>query len=314
MNRYPDEIREKVENHLDMVLRADPSGAKDLNVCRVYSPEVNTKEKLRELLAKALDDDEDVDGQLSQSTLQRMVDTYLVGRKCTIEFNQSDHNACPKCKTMNYAVLQFHYEAKQLQQRYNKEFGVLPRPFSEEIQTNSDRLMSQLETKRYQENETLREFVEHNQRDAAIRKTVKSWSDYFRDVENSYRRLNLSGNGWNSMPNHAIVTHHDDMTKVDLPHFVVNASADITHWRFDVNAHVSAVTKESVIFSHEQGTGAKNASAIIEMILLDHIVRCKGESIKVIVSDNAAVGKNWLTTIALPQYIVDQGRGWQTSQ
>lgn len=43
------------------------------------------------------------------------------------------------------------------------------------------------------------------------------------------------------------------------------------------------------------------------MILLDHIIRCRGEGIKVLVSDNAAVGKNWLTTVALPQYIVDQG-------
>lgn len=61
------------------------------------------------------------------------------------------------------------------------------------------------------------------------------------------------------------------------------------------------------MFSHEQGSGAKNASATVEEIILDHIVRCKGESVKVIISGNASVGKNWLTTIALPQYMVDQG-------
>lgn len=163
MNRYPDHIREKVENHLDMVLRADPAGANGLNVCRVYSPEVNTKEKLRKLLAKALDEDGDVDEQLSQSTLQRMVDTYLKRRKCTIEFTQNDHKACPNCKALNYAVLQFHYEAKQLEQQYNAEFGKLPRPLDEELQGKSDRFLLQLETKRYQEKEALQEFVEHNQ-------------------------------------------------------------------------------------------------------------------------------------------------------
>lgn len=44
MNRYPDSVRERVENHLDMVLRADPAGSTGLNVCRVYSPEINTQE------------------------------------------------------------------------------------------------------------------------------------------------------------------------------------------------------------------------------------------------------------------------------
>ena len=44
MNRYPDYIRDKVGNHLDMVLRADPTGSCGLNICRVYSPEISTKE------------------------------------------------------------------------------------------------------------------------------------------------------------------------------------------------------------------------------------------------------------------------------
>ena len=150
-------------------------------------------------------------------------------------------------------------------------------------------------------------FVEHKERDAVIRAAVTEWSDFFRDAENSYRRLNVCGDGWTSLQNYAVVTHQDDMTKVDLPHFLVNASADITRWRFDMNALVSAVTKYAVIFSHEQGTGSKNASAIIEMILIDHLVRRKGESIRIIVSDNASVGKNWLSSIVLPQYMVDQG-------
>lgn len=290
MNRYPDHIREKVENHLDMVLCADPAGRSGLNVCRVYSPEVNTKEKLRKVLRTALEEDVEIDKQLSDSTLQRMVNRYLETRKCRIEFSQRDHNACPNCKTLNYAVLQYHYEVKQLQQQYNSEISRLMRPFDECTQGKSDRLLADLETKKYQEEEALRTFVEHNLRDAEIRKTVKLWSDFFRTVENRYRELRVTGSEWNSMYNHAMITHQDDMTKVDLPHFMVNVSADITRWRFDVNAHVNAVTKEAIIFSHEQGTGSKNASAIMEMILIDHLVRCKGEAIKVIVSDKASVG------------------------
>lgn len=40
---------------------------------------------------------------------------------------------------------------------------------------------------------------------------------------------------------------------------------------------------------------------------MNHVLSCRGEAIKVILSDNASVGKNWLTTVALPQYLVDQG-------
>lgn len=97
------------------------------------------------------------------------------------------------------------------------------------------------------------------------------------------------------------------MTKVDIRKFPVSVTSDITRWRYDVNAHCSSVTGESIVFSHEQGPGSKTASSIIEMIFLDHILRCKGKMIKIEVSDNAPVGKNWMTTIALPQYLVDQG-------
>lgn len=205
-----------------------------------------------------------------------MVDAYLTKRKCKIQFNQNDHNACPNCKSLNYAVLLLHYELKQLERRYNEEFMNSPSPFDREVFNECKILVRQMELKKYQEQETLAEFVEHNHRDANIRKTVKSWSDHFRRTENNYRHMNHLGNGWNSLADHAVITHQNDMTKVDLPHFMVNASADITRWRFDVNAHVSSVTKEAVVFSHEQGTGSKNASAIVEMILLDHLVRCRG--------------------------------------
>ena len=90
--------------------------------------------------------------------------------------------------------------------------------------------------------------------------------------------------------------HQDDMSKVDLPHFFVSASSNITRWRFDVNGHVSAVTVDAIVLSHEQRTGPKNVSAIIEEILLTNLLCWRGESIIVIISDNAAVGENWMTT------------------
>lgn len=87
------------------------------------------------------------------------------------------------------------------------------------------------------------------------------------------------------------------MSKVDLPSIVMEASFDITRWRFDLNAHVSAVTDHALVLSHEQGCGVKSSSVIMEMILLEHIVNCRGERIKMVVSDCASVGRSWLTTV-----------------
>ena len=92
---------------------------------------------------------------------------------------------------------------------------------------------------------------------------------------------------WRQRPNHALLTHQDDMTKVDLPHFVTEASGDITRWRYDINAHVNAINGNCVVLLHEQGPGSKNATAIAEGIILDHILTYAGEGIKIIVSDNA---------------------------
>lgn len=89
---------------------------------------------------------------------------------------------------------------------------------------------------------------------------VKMMGDHFRGVERSFHQLKVyerPSQGWNTLLGHACITHQDDMTKVDLPYFVESASADITRWRFDVNAHVSAVTNDAVVFSHDQGAGSK---------------------------------------------------------
>lgn len=114
MNRYPVVVRESIETYLDMVLRADLGASDGVNVCRFYSPEIHTQEKLRKLLANQLAEEEVFSEPISSTTLQRMIGEYLQARKCEISFTQSDHNACPTCKTLQYAILQFSYESKVL--------------------------------------------------------------------------------------------------------------------------------------------------------------------------------------------------------
>lgn len=317
LNRYPDSVRNKVERQLDMVLRADPAGSSGESVCRVYSPEINTQDKLRKVLRLALDMEDSTEAELSSSTLQRMVKDYLKRRNySTIAFTQSDHNACPNCKTLHYAVLQYHHERMYLQREFDKLSRSFPLQACDQQRYNV--LSKEIEAKGFQEEECLKELRVHNARDARIRAYVKKLSDHCRKVEVQYQRLQSSRSQrldfystesveWNLFADRACITHQDDMSKLDLPHFVVSASSDITRWRFDVNAHCSSVTNDAIVLSHEQGTGSKNASAIVEEIILSHLLSCRGESIKVIVSDNASVGKNWMTTVALPQYLVDQG-------
>ena len=316
MNRFPESVRERIESHLDMVLRADPAGSSGESVCRVYSPELNTQEKLRESLRNALMCDVFGDTDISASSLQRMVNEYLRERNfMSISFAQSDHNACPTCKTLQMAVLQYHHDHVFLK----REWEVMlkkERPMVEKDQLLLEEKRREMVMKKFQEDVCVRELQKHNIRDAHIRGYLKRLSDHFRGIENKYRQLRrdqaqLIGTGvrtrWCQFLDRACILHQDDMTKVDLPQFVVSASSDITRWRFGVNAHVSSVTNDATIFSCEQGAGPKNSSSILEKILLNHLLQCTGESILVVVSDNAAVGKNWLTTVAFPQYVVDQG-------
>lgn len=86
----------------------------------------------------------------------------------------------------------------------------------------------------------------------------------------------------------------------------MTASSNITRFRFDVIAHVNTVTNECIFLTHELGAPAKNSVEIVESTLIDHLLRCNNESIKFIVSDNAAVSKSWTTCVALPQYLVEQ--------
>lgn len=174
-------------------------------------------------------------------------------------------------------------------------------------QERLDAVDTELSVKRYQDSSILKELTYQNARDAMVRKFLKDMTDFFRNVENSYRQLGRNAPfEWRGRHDHAIFTQQDDMKKVDLPCFVRTAPSDITMWRHDVNAHVNAINDESMMFSHDQVGGFKNASSIME-VLLDHVLRCKREGIKVVASDNPRVGRTWITVFALPQYILDQG-------
>lgn len=196
MNRYSDAVREKIETYLDMILRADPGASDGVNTCRVYSPEINTQEKLRRVLEKQLDDEDVADEPISSSTLQRMINSYLRERNCNISFTQSDHNTCPICKILHYALLRFNYERKMLESK-KIILGSNPRPFSWFQQEEVDSVASDLEAKAYQESACLKELREHNIRDAKIRKFIKDLTDYFRPIENSYRAMGSNAPlGW----------------------------------------------------------------------------------------------------------------------
>ena len=311
MNRLAEHVVQNVERHLDMILRSDPAASDGSHVCRVYAPEINTHEKLRKAIATRVKADI-LEASMSPSSLRRMVAGYLAKRGCRISFTQADHNACPTCKSFQYEILHLHYEEKQLKERVTAVTQESLAAYEEEgpsFGAGASMLREQLSICQYRSEECIGEMKMHNERDARIRGFLKRVADHFRATENRYRAdgSNPLPSNWRSRSDLALFTHQDDMTKVDLPHIIVSASADITRWRFDVNAHVNAITGDCHVFSHDQGTGSKNASTIFEEVLLDHILSCSGESIKIVVSDNAAVGKNWITTVALPQYFVDQG-------
>lgn len=103
-----------------------------------------------------------------------------------------------------------------------------------------------------------------------------------------------------SASEHAIIPHQDGMIKLDLPYFIVTASSNIASFRYDLNVHINVVTNEDIILSHGIGAKDKNRGQRMKWILIDHLLRCRGESVKIIVSDNFSVGKIWLTTVAMP--------------
>ena len=110
INRYSDAIRSKIEPHMDMILRADHGASDGVNICRAYSPEINTQEKLRAVLGRHLEAEEFENMHISNRSLQRMKDEHLELQNSSIKLTQSDPNACPLCKTLKDALLQLIFE------------------------------------------------------------------------------------------------------------------------------------------------------------------------------------------------------------
>lgn len=131
----------KDEAHLDMILRADPGASDGIITCRVYSPEINTQDKLRKVFARQLGEEDSAEIPLSASTLQRMLNEYLKARKCRISFSQSDHNTYPTCETLRYAVLQFSFDVKSLAAKRDR-LSQLPRPLTRTNRECLDTAMS----------------------------------------------------------------------------------------------------------------------------------------------------------------------------
>lgn len=136
MNRCSAAARRRIEQELDMVLRPVPAATDGTIACRVYSPEINTQSKLRELISARIGEDV-TEGPLQPSTLQRMVNDYLTSRGCRLSFTESDHNACPNYQTLQLALLSFDAERKMLDAELKRLWDcpaptltALPRVFS----------------------------------------------------------------------------------------------------------------------------------------------------------------------------------------
>ena len=158
----------------------------------MYSPEIFSQDRLRKVLKAAIRSGYAEEPGIAASTLQRMVDDYLKRRKYShISFTQSDLNARPNCKTLSYAVLRYHHEWLIM----HRELSALSQKKPPPVQSDQDRfdiLSDEAAAKRFQEDECVGILKVHNSRDGRIQNAVKKLSDYFREVENKYRKIVLS--------------------------------------------------------------------------------------------------------------------------
>lgn len=113
---------------------------------------------------------------------------------------------------------------------------------------------------------------------------------------------------WNSLSQGSgLLTHADDMSAINLSHLVLHSVSELTRLAYSVNAHVSPITSLATVFSTEQGEGPHDSSSIFEKALLDHLLTCRGERIKIVWSDCACVGRSYASCVAFPQFLVDSG-------
>lgn len=89
-------------------------GLQVFNICRVHSPEINTQEKLRKVFVRLLNADDATEILMSDSALQIIINNYMKSRNVRLDFKQTDHSACPNCKSLQYAALQYNQKVKEL--------------------------------------------------------------------------------------------------------------------------------------------------------------------------------------------------------
>ncbi len=215
MNKLPHAVRVRVEQELDMVTRADPGAADNSVTVRVYNPEVNTYEKLINLLLDGIGDDAEI--SVHPSTVRRTVHSYLAEKGFRISFTKRDHNSCPNCKEMSHAALRFHHEGKRLCKILKESSSI----------GNADhmQMVNDLERARYQEMETINLLNVHQTRHLHIRRTINKLVTYFKGKENEYRRVESPPFQWRARQGHSHVSHQDASTKIDLPSIVVERRA-----------------------------------------------------------------------------------------
>lgn len=83
INRLPQQTRDRVEVHLDIVLLPDPGGSDGFNICRLYSPYINTYGKFCDLIRRemGLEDDCERNEAISTSTVTRVIHEFLRRRR-----------------------------------------------------------------------------------------------------------------------------------------------------------------------------------------------------------------------------------------
>lgn len=297
MNRISEEIRQSVAECLNVTLRADPSGSGTAVKYRLYDASINTMEKLRNRVYTSLSRSLGDVGELNSVTFKNLFREYLADRDGKFTFARADHNCCPTCQDLEFECHGAQMELKLAEKQLNI--------------SNED-----MEFKRKMFESAKQKLNKHVKYDKMVRSHLKKLAHAFREEHNkdmeAFRNL-VSGvsieesPAWLSRKGRAVFTHQDDMTKPDVPTFHQDSLSSLARYRPDVTAHVSVLSGDATVTTHEYGSGAKNSGSVFEGILLNHIFTCKGEDVMIVWSDCASVGRSFFSLVACTQFLVDSG-------
>lgn len=77
------------------------------------------------------------------------------------------------------------------------------------------------------------------------------------------------------------------------PAIILRGGKKLTRYRYYVTENVDLVTEEAIFLSHEQGATKKGRPEVIGSILVDRMLRWRGQEVKVVVAENALVKCFW---------------------